>query len=113
MNLEQRHIINFLRIKGLKLGEIAKELSSASGPDAYTSLSVKCWLHQLKLGRTDPRTQSAYDCRVLGDSCFGNLFSFCRENWPYSFLTSLGPPYVNQLVAGESAQTLKSVSPSA
>jgi hypothetical protein len=35
MDLEQRQIVKFLRIKGLKLGQITKELSSAYGPDAY------------------------------------------------------------------------------
>jgi hypothetical protein len=35
MGLEQRHIIKFLLIKGFKLGEIAKELSSTCGRDAY------------------------------------------------------------------------------
>jgi hypothetical protein len=57
MSLERRHIIKFLHIKGLKLGEIAQELSSAYDSNAYTSPSIKYWLHQIKLGRTDLRTQ--------------------------------------------------------
>jgi hypothetical protein len=59
MDLEQRHIIKFLRIEGLKLGEIAPELSSAYGPDAYTPPSLKYWLHRVKFGRTNIRTQHA------------------------------------------------------
>jgi hypothetical protein len=50
MDLEERHFIKLLRIKGLKRGEIAKELSNAYGPDAYIRLSIKHWLHQIKLG---------------------------------------------------------------
>jgi transposase len=59
MDLEKRHIIKFLRIKGLKLGEIAKELSSAYDPEMYTPPSIKYWLHQIKHGRTDLRRQQA------------------------------------------------------
>jgi DNA-binding transcriptional MerR regulator len=36
MDLKQFRIIKFLRIKGLKLGEIAKKLLSACGLDAST-----------------------------------------------------------------------------
>jgi hypothetical protein len=46
-----------LRIIGLKLGEIAKELSSGYGPDGHTPPSRKYWLHQIMLGRTDLRMQ--------------------------------------------------------
>jgi hypothetical protein len=59
MHLEQRHFINFLRIKSLKLEEIAKKLSTTYGLDAYTPPSIKYWLHQIKLGRTDLLTQHA------------------------------------------------------
>jgi hypothetical protein len=41
MDLEQRRIIKFLPIKGLKLGEIANEHSSTYGPDAYIPPSIK------------------------------------------------------------------------
>jgi hypothetical protein len=41
MDLEQRHIIKFLGIIGLKFGEIAKEHSSADGPDAYAPPRIK------------------------------------------------------------------------
>jgi hypothetical protein len=59
MDLEQHHIIMFLRVKGLKHGEIAKELSRAHSPDAHSPASIKYWLHQIKLGRVDLRTQQA------------------------------------------------------
>jgi hypothetical protein len=48
-----------LRIKGLKFGEIAKELSNAYGLDACTPPSIKYQLHRILLGRTDLRTQHA------------------------------------------------------
>jgi hypothetical protein len=35
MELERRHVINVLQVKGLKLLEIAKALSNAYGRDAY------------------------------------------------------------------------------
>jgi hypothetical protein len=57
--MEQRNIIKFLRNKGLKLLEIAQELSSAYDPDAHTPPSIKYWFHQIKLGRTHLRTQHA------------------------------------------------------
>jgi hypothetical protein len=57
MEVEQRCIIKFLHLKGLKLGDIVVELSTLYGEDAYTRLSKKYWLHQLKLGRTDLTTQ--------------------------------------------------------
>jgi hypothetical protein len=59
MDLEQCHFIKFLGMKGLKLGQIVKELSSTYGPDAYTPPSIKYWLHQIKLGRITLRTQHA------------------------------------------------------
>ena len=57
MEFEQRSVIKFLHLKGLKLGDIVLELSSVYGEDAYTRPSIKYWLHQLKLGRTDLATQ--------------------------------------------------------
>jgi hypothetical protein len=68
MDLEQLHIIKFSRIRSLKLGEIAKELSSAYDPDTYTPLSRKYWLHQIKLGRTDLQTQHAGERPPLNDT---------------------------------------------
>jgi hypothetical protein len=57
MEVEQRCIIKFLHLKGLKLGDIVVELSTLYGEDAYTRMSIKYWPHQLKLGRTDLTTQ--------------------------------------------------------
>jgi hypothetical protein len=45
MELEWRHVIKFLLIKGLKLGEITAELSNPYGRDAYAAPSIKYWLH--------------------------------------------------------------------
>jgi hypothetical protein len=59
MDLQQRNIVKFLRVKGLRLGEIAKELSGAYGPDVYTPPSTKYWPHKIKLGTTDLRAQYA------------------------------------------------------
>jgi hypothetical protein len=57
MDLEERHVIKFLHLKGLKLEAIAAELADAYGQDAYTKPSIKYWVHQIKLGRTDLTTQ--------------------------------------------------------
>jgi hypothetical protein len=82
MNLKQRHIVMFSRIKSLKLGEIAKELSNVHGPDASIPPSIKYWLHQIKLGRTDLRTQRAGRRPPLNDvdakfyHSFKNIYSF-------------------------------------
>jgi hypothetical protein len=57
MEAEQRYIIKFLHLKGLKLGDVVVERSNPYGEDAYTRPSIKYWIHQLKLGRTDLMTQ--------------------------------------------------------
>jgi hypothetical protein len=57
VELEQRHIIKSLHLKGLKLQEIAAELSSAYGKDARAWWNIKYWLRQVKLGRSDLQTQ--------------------------------------------------------
>jgi hypothetical protein len=77
MDLEQRHIIKFLPMKGLKLGLIAKELFGAYSPDEYTPPSIKCWLHQIRPGRTDPQTQGAGE-RPLLDDIDAEFLSFHR-----------------------------------
>jgi hypothetical protein len=59
MDLEQHHIIKFLGIKGLELGEIPKALSSVYDLHAYTPPSTKYGHYQIKLGRTDLRTKHA------------------------------------------------------
>jgi hypothetical protein len=57
MELEQRHIIELLHLKNLKLGDVAVELSNVYGQDAHPRSSIKYWLHQLKLRRKDLTTQ--------------------------------------------------------
>jgi hypothetical protein len=82
MHVEQRHIIRFLGIKGLKLAEIAKDLSSAYGPDAYTPTSIKYWLHPTKLRRTDLRAQHA-GARPPLDDMNAEIVSLLRK-YPFS-----------------------------
>jgi hypothetical protein len=57
MELEQGHIMKFLYPKGLKLDDIAPELSNLDGHNACIKLSAKHSLHQLNLGRKDLTTQ--------------------------------------------------------
>jgi hypothetical protein len=57
VDLEQRHVIQFLSRKGLKLDWIAAELSGTHGQDASERASITYWLHQLKLGRTGLKTR--------------------------------------------------------
>jgi hypothetical protein len=68
LELEQRHIIKFLHLKGIKLQEIAAELSSAYGQDARAWWNIKYWLHQVKLGRTDLQTQYVRERPPLDDA---------------------------------------------
>jgi hypothetical protein len=82
MYREQRHIIKFLHIKGLKLGEIAQELSGTYDPDAHTPPSIKYWLHQIMLGRTDLRTQRAGGWPPL-DDIDAEMLSFLRK-YPFT-----------------------------
>jgi hypothetical protein len=56
MDLEQSHVIQSLSRKGLKLDSIAAELSGMYGQEISERASIKYWLHQLKLGRTDLKT---------------------------------------------------------
>jgi hypothetical protein len=53
MKLEQRQVIKFLHLKGLKLDDIVTKLSNMYGQDVYAKSSIKQWLHQLRLGRKD------------------------------------------------------------
>jgi hypothetical protein len=134
LDLEQRHIIKFMRIEGLTLGEIAKEFSSAYGPGAYPPPSIKYWRHQVKVGRTDPRRQHAgarppFDdinaeilslprkypfssvltiAESLGIPA-STIYSYLIEKISFKFFTSWSSPYANQQVAAETSQTLKSV----
>jgi hypothetical protein len=87
MDLAQRHIIKSLRIKGLRLGEIAKEFSSAYGVDAYTPPSAKYWLHQIKRGRTDLRTPHAHG-RPPVDDIDAEILSLLRK-YPFSSVRAI------------------------
>jgi hypothetical protein len=66
--VEQRCIIKFLHLKGLKLGDTVVELATLYGEDAYTRPSINYWLHQLKLGRTDLTTQHVGGRPYLDDT---------------------------------------------
>jgi hypothetical protein len=68
MEVEQRCIIKFRHFKGLKLGDIVVELSTLYGEDAYTRPSIKYWLRQLKLGRTELTTQHVGGRPYLDDT---------------------------------------------
>jgi hypothetical protein len=68
MEVEQRCIIKFLHLKSLKLGYIVVELSTRYAEDAYTRSSIKYWLHQLKLERTDLTTQHVGGRLYLDDT---------------------------------------------
>jgi hypothetical protein len=57
MELEHRHIIKFLHLKGLKLDGIATELSNMYDQDAYAKSRIKYWLYQLTRGRKNMTTQ--------------------------------------------------------
>jgi hypothetical protein len=57
MELEQRHVIKFVRLKGLKFCEIAPELSKTYGQAAHAMPSIKCRLRQFELGKTDLQMQ--------------------------------------------------------
>jgi hypothetical protein len=68
MEVEQRCIIKFLHLKGLKLGDIVVKLSTLDGEDAYTRPSITYWLHQLKLGKADLTTQHVGGIPYLRDT---------------------------------------------
>jgi hypothetical protein len=68
MELEHRCIIKFPHLKSLKLGDIVVDLSTLYGEDAYTRPSIKYWLHQFKLGRTDLTTQHVGGRPYLDDT---------------------------------------------
>jgi hypothetical protein len=68
MEFEQHHIIKFLHLKGLKREDIARELSNLSRQDASAKLSIKYWLHQLKLGRKDLTTECVGGKSSLDDT---------------------------------------------
>jgi hypothetical protein len=87
MDPEQRHMIKFLRIKGLKIGEMAKEISNTYCPDAYTPPSINYWLHQIKLGRTDLRTCHAGGRALLDD--IDAEFLLLLRKYPFSSMQTI------------------------
>jgi hypothetical protein len=52
MEVAQRAIIKFLPSKGVKLRDIHDKLTLIFGENAYTLVSAKRWIHELKAGRT-------------------------------------------------------------
>jgi hypothetical protein len=87
MDPEQRHVIKFLRMKGPKLGKIAKELSTVYSPDAYTPSSIKYRLHQIIVRRTDLRAQHAGG-RPLPDDIDAEFLSLLRKH-PFSSVQTI------------------------
>jgi hypothetical protein len=51
--MEQRAIIRFLTLKGLKAREIRAELESVYGPEALARSTVRKWRKRFQEGRTD------------------------------------------------------------
>jgi hypothetical protein len=48
VSVEQRVIIKFLRFKEIELRDIQSELTLVLDEKAYTLVSVKRWIHELK-----------------------------------------------------------------
>jgi hypothetical protein len=82
MDLEQRHVIQFLSRKSLKLDAIAVELSGTYGQEAEERARIKYWLRQLKLGRTDLKTRHVGGRPPLGD-IDTEIFSLLRK-YPFA-----------------------------
>jgi hypothetical protein len=53
MEFEQSAIIKYLRFPRTKLAEILAGLKEIYGQDSYNELDAECWLHQLKICRTN------------------------------------------------------------
>jgi transposase len=51
--MEQRAVVRFLTLKGLKSGQIVAELKTVYGPDALALATVKKWSKRFREGRTD------------------------------------------------------------
>jgi hypothetical protein len=94
MEVEQRCIIKFLHLKGLKLGDIVVELFTLDGEDACTRSGIKYCLHQLKLGEQTSRHNVLAGDRISTiptlkfDRYFGYLrFLQCEQLLtPWAFL---------------------------
>jgi hypothetical protein len=67
MELERRHVIKVLHVNDLKFYENVTEFSKTYGLDAYAPPSIKCWLHQIKLGRIGFQTQDIGERPPLDD----------------------------------------------
>jgi hypothetical protein len=53
MEIEQRYVVSSLNRKGMKLPAIVAELAAVYHEDAFDENRVKCWLHEIKLHRSD------------------------------------------------------------
>jgi hypothetical protein len=82
MDLDQCHVIQFLNRKGLKLESIAAELSRTYGQDVYERPSIKYWMHQLKLGRTDLKRLHVGGRSALDDIDAGIFLLLCKLAFP-------------------------------
>jgi transposase len=51
--MEQKAVIRFVTLKGLKTKEIRAELESVYGPEALALSTVKKWRKRFQKGRTD------------------------------------------------------------
>jgi hypothetical protein len=53
MEIEQRYVVSYLHRKEMKLPAIVAELAAVSHENAFDENRVKCWLHEIKLHRSD------------------------------------------------------------
>ena len=53
MEVEQRTVIFFSKRKGFKLSQIKQELDDVYHQDALNINTIKYWVHQFKLGRSE------------------------------------------------------------
>jgi hypothetical protein len=88
MDLEQRHVIRFLHLKGLKLDTIAAKLVATYGPEAYAKPSIKHWIHQIKLGRIDLTNQHSAGRSPLDDIDAEILVAL--RKFPFSSVRTIG-----------------------
>jgi hypothetical protein len=97
MELDERRIIKFLHLKGLKLDNIATKLSNLYGQDAHAKSSRKYWMHQLKLGTKDLTTQHVGGRPPLDDTGIEILWVLRRSKFSSggTITDSLGiPPFM-------------------
>jgi hypothetical protein len=53
MEIEQRHVVGYLHCKGMKLPQIVAERVALYREYVFDENRVKCWLHEIKLHRSD------------------------------------------------------------